>query len=127
MIMIEKNFRSFKIHVNKVIYYLEANFGKGDYLKMKNEGILLSRNYEIKSSEITGYSFHGYGCGFQFSKKHEIDIEFHDREVGFTAWGFRSFLIDRGIEISEKKVEEYLREKLDLKVLKYTGRIYVFR
>lgn len=124
--MIEKYFDEYRTDINQIIHFLEMNFGKGDYLKMKNSGILPNRNYEIKNSTITGYSFHGYGCSFQFKKRYDVDVEFHDCIVGFTSWGFRSFLAEKGVGMNENEVSSFLNVNVHKERLKYSGRVYYF-
>lgn len=121
--IIDKYYKDFLTHVDKIGNFINENFGVGDYLKMKNDGIISSRNYSIKNSPITGYSFHGYGCGFQF-RDYEVDIEFHNNQIGFTSWSFYSFISKKITNVKEMDVKNYLDKKVNNNDLKQIGNIY---
>ncbi len=116
-------FKDYCFLINQIILFLKNNFGDGDYLKMKNSGTIPARNYDLKGSSVTGYAFHGNGCGFQF-KNFEVDIEFEDGEIGFTSWSFYLFLKDKLAGTNEDLVEKFLNKMIDENKLKFSGKIY---
>ncbi len=123
MKLIDKYFIQYYNHFFQVDHFLIRNFGNGNYLKMKNKGIIPSRNYEIKDSNITGYCFHGYGCGFQF-RDFEIGVEFKKGKIGFTAWDFFSFLSERLADIDEDKCELYLAALVKKGLLNFDDNVF---
>lgn len=116
-------FKDYCSLIGQIVLFLKNNFGEGDYLKMKNSGVIPARNYELKGSPITGYAFHGNGCGFQF-KNFEVDIEFEDGEIGFTPWSFYIFLKHKLSGINEDVVENFLKKMIDENTLRFSGKMY---
>jgi hypothetical protein len=123
MSILKSHFEQYQSHILEILFFLESSFGKGDYLKRKNEGLIPSRNYGFKKSNITGYSFHGSGCGFQFTN-YEVDLEFDGDVVGFTNWSFYIFLKNRIPEITENESNDFLDEMVRRNNLKYSGKLY---
>lgn len=122
--MLDKDFKEFSSCILEITKFIKKNFGIGDYLKMKSEGLISNQQYGIKGEfPITGYSFHGYGCGFQF-KTFQVDIEFDDNIIGFTAWSFYSYVNKTEKQITENDVNSFLSQKIEKEELKYSGKVY---
>ena len=108
-----------------VLLFISENFGEKEILLRKNQGVVKSKNLEIKNSQIKGYVFHGSGCDFRF-KKYSIDIEFENDNIGFTDWSLYSFAKEINSDITEEVIKEFLKEKINEKLLRFNNKIYEF-
>lgn len=107
-----------------VLSFISENFGNREILLRKNQGLILSRNLDVKKSKITGYIFHGSGCEFRF-KNTLLDIEFDQDHIGFTGWSFYFYSQSINPQITEIETDKYLRGKVRDSELKYSGRIFM--
>jgi len=97
--------------IKEIELFISENFGSGDFLEMKNNGVIPSENYKIKGYAVKGYSFHGFGCNFKF-KNAKVDIEFKNEVIGFTAWSFYLFSNKISKNISESLIDTFLFSKV---------------
>ena len=106
-----------------VLLFISKNFGDKEILIRKNQGLIQSRNLEIKNSLIKGYVFHGSGCDFRF-KNDTLDIEFENDHIGFTDWSFYSYAKKNNSDKTEEELRVFLHEKVDQQELRFRSRIY---
>ena len=119
----EESLDFFVKHILVSKAFLVEKFGETDYLKLKNSGVIPHKEHNVKNSQVKGYSFHGYGCSFNF-KNFEIDVEFEDDLIGFTCWAFYIFLKRRNEEVDSKEVCIFLDNQLEKGKLKKGKKIY---
>lgn len=121
--LLDKQFEIYISHFPRILGFLKKNFGEGDYLEMRFQDLIPKRNYGLKNEfGVSGYSFHGFGCGFQF-KNQEIDIEFCEGKTGFTSWSFYTFLPNE--YVSERDVTSFLNLLVEEGRLEYLKNIYI--
>lgn len=121
---LENVYKLFIAKFQLVTQFIEKEFGGGDLLNKKNSGLIESKNLNINIGEIKGYVFHGFGCDFLLKNNNNIDIEFHEQNIGFTQWSLYLFSKRKINKISEIEINKFLSEKVNEKKLYFDGKIH---